>query len=293
MNPHTRWCDGIARNLIWLAARKAPPALTERLGEEWLADLTARSGAFSQLRFALGCCWATTVITHEFGASVRPAAAAVAATRTTVVDHAGLGPSFSRRTTVILLIVGLHVLVICVLAAGIEAPKLLKANPPRIEVSFLPKPAPPAPQIPVHPTLSLVGIHRPTPPEPAMPTEPTVTRGQVTEAPPMRPADPPSSRPVNRVLGGPGVGFPNTDDFYPDASRRLGEKGTTTVNVCVDGAGRVIGKPTIDQSSGSARLDEGALRLARAGSGHYRTTTEDGHPVSACYPFRVRFQLRD
>jgi TonB family protein len=294
MNPRDRWFYGIARNLIWLAARKAPPAWAERLAEEWLADLTARSGAFSQLRFALGCCWATTVIAHEFGAPVRPVAAAVAGSRTTVLDPADPGPSFSRRTTVILLIVGLHVLVICVLATGIGSPKVFKANPPRIEVSFLPKPAPPVPQIPVHPTLSQLKVHHPTPPEPTMPTEQTVTtQEEVTEAPPVQPADPPMPKPVNRVLGGPGVGFPNTDDFYPEASRRLGEKGIATVNVCVDGSGRVIGKPTIDQSSGSARLDEGALRLANAGSGHYRATTDDGHPVSACYPFRVRFQLRD
>lgn len=293
MNPYDRWFDGITRHLIWLAARKAPPALTERLGEEWLADVAARPGAFSQLRFALGCCWATTVIAHEFGTRVRPAAAAVAGTRTTLVNHADPGP-FSRRTTVILLIVGLHVLVICVLATGIEAPKVFKANPPRIVVSFLPKPAPPVPQIPVHPTLSPFKFHHPTPPEPTVPTEPTVTiQDQVTEAPPVWPADPPLPTPVNRVLGGPGVGFPNTDDFYPEASRRLDEKGITTVNVCVDAIGRLIGKPTIDQSSGSARLDEGALRLARAGSGHYRATTDDGHPVSACYPFRVRFQLTD
>jgi hypothetical protein len=41
------------------------------------------------------------------------------------------------------------------------------------------------------------------------------------------------------------------------------------------------------------RLDEGALKLAKAGSGHYRTTTENGRPVSFCYPLNVRFQLRN
>ena len=125
-----------------------------------------------------------------------------------------------------------------------------------------------------------------------VPTEQTVTT-QITEAPPQRPVGPPLPRPVTRVLGGPGVGFPNTDDFYPEASRRLGEKGITTVGVCVDGVGRLTGRPTIEQSSGSARLDEGALKLASVGSGHYRPTIEDGRPVSACYPFRVRFQFRD
>jgi hypothetical protein len=49
----------------------------------------------------------------------------------------------------------------------------------------------------------------------------------------------------------------------------------------------------IAQSSASARLDEGALKLARAGSGHYRATTEGGRAVSACYAFRIRFEFRD
>lgn len=41
------------------------------------------------------------------------------------------------------------------------------------------------------------------------------------------------------------------------------------------------------------RLDEGALRLAKAGPGHYGATTEGGRPVNSCYPFRIRFDLRN
>jgi TonB family protein len=95
---------------------------------------------------------------------------------------------------------------------------------------------------------------------------------------------------VKGVVGGPGMGFPDTEDYYPAAARRFGEKGLATVQVCVDPAGRLTAAPTIAQSSGSARLDEGALRLARAGSGHYRPTTEDGRAVSSCYPYRIRFR---
>jgi TonB family protein len=292
MNSHDRWFDGIARNLIRHAAHKTPPALSERLEEEWLADLTARSGVFSQLRFALGCYWAMTVIAHELGAPVRAAAAAAADSKTTIIHNVGSGPSFSRRTTVILLIVGLHVLVIGVLAAAIEAPKAFKASPPRLDVSFLPKPAPPIPPKPADPTFTPFTVVAPIPQAPEVPAEQRVMT-DFTEAPPQRPVGPPLPRPVNRILGGPGVGFPNTDEFYPEASRRLGEKGIATVDVCVDGSGRLIGKPTIEQSSGSARLDQGALTLAKAGSGHYRATTEDGRPVSACYPLRIRFLLRD
>jgi TonB family protein len=119
-----------------------------------------------------------------------------------------------------------------------------------------------------------------------------VIKGTVDE--PVQPKlPPPSANVVNRVQGGPGIGFPSTDDFYPDASIRLEEKGLVTVQVCVDGRGRLTSEPTIVQSTGSSRLEEGALRLAKAGSGHYRATTEDGRPVDSCYPFRIRFDLRN
>jgi TonB family protein len=289
------WFDGVARNLIRHAALKAPPELSERLEEEWLADLGTRSAAWSQLRFALGCCWATTVIAHECGAPVR-AAASSAVGKLTVIDAAGSGPSFSRRTTVILLICGLHVLVICLLATAIVAPKVLKASaPPRIDVSFLPRAAHRDPPPPVDPTLDNFRINLPPPPGPVIATEPTVTaRDPTTAVPPLGgPAGLSAPNAMKRVWGGPGVGFPNTDDFYPPDAIRRREMGIATVTVCVDGAGRLIGRPAIEESSGSARLDEGALKLAKAGSGHYRATTEDGRPVSACYPLRVRFKLRD
>jgi hypothetical protein len=97
---------------------------------------------------------------------------------------------------------------------------------------------------------------------------------------------------VARVAGGPGAGFPDTADFYPSLSIHLGEQGLSTVRVCVDGRGRLTADPTTVQGSGSARLDEGALKLARAGSGHYRAATEDGKPVSSCYAVGIRFQLK-
>jgi TonB family protein len=100
-------------------------------------------------------------------------------------------------------------------------------------------------------------------------------------------------RALDRVIGGPDRGFPNTADYYPDASRRLGEKGVASVQVCVDGRGRLTANPTIAQSSGSARIDAGALSLAKAGSGHYRATTEDGKAVPSCFAFRIRFELGD
>jgi TonB family protein len=119
---------------------------------------------------------------------------------------------------------------------------------------------------------------------------------QVVEKPqgPYSPPRPPEAptHVVQQVAGGPGAGFPDTADFYPSLSVHLGEEGMSTVRVCVDPKGKLIGDPTTVKSSGSARLDEGARKLARAGSGHYRATTEDGQPVNSCYPLGIRFQLK-
>jgi TonB family protein len=107
---------------------------------------------------------------------------------------------------------------------------------------------------------------------------------------------PPTSVPphvLSEVQGGPGAGFPNPDDYYPDSAKRLGEQGAATVKVCVDVNGRLTSAPLTLEGTGSSRLDEGALKLARAGSGHYRASTQDGSPVNSCYPLRIRFQLKN
>ncbi len=98
---------------------------------------------------------------------------------------------------------------------------------------------------------------------------------------------------VKQLQGGPGAAFPNPDDFYPALARTLEQQGVATVRVCVDANGRLTADPTTVQGTGIPQLDEGALKLARAGSGHYRATTEDGRPVNSCYAFRVRFQLKN
>ena len=286
-----RWVEGWARRLIEHAACKAPPALSARLAEEWLADLPARRGAIARLRFALGCCWASKVIAHELGAAL--GATATSTSVRTAALYTSTGPSFdSRRSAVSFLIVSLHVLVIYGLAAGM-ARTVIETTPDRMQVSLAPKATPrEQPASPLNPQLAPVQVqvaeqHWTL----EVPLEPLTVAEENARTREFTPASPPP--PVKRVLGAPGAGFPNTADYYPEASRRLGEQGSTLVEVCVDGTGRLTANPTLAQSSGSARLDEGALKLAQAGSGHYRATTEDGKPVSACYPFRIRFALKE
>jgi periplasmic protein TonB len=287
--------DGLPRWLVQRAARGAPPSLSERLEEEWLSHLETRSGRLAQLLFGAGCCWATSVIAYEHGEQK------VAATGSTTGQKvmAAYAPfdsfAFSRRTTTLLAIVGLHGLLIYALQAGLGH-KIIEPAFEDLKVSVLkdpqktvePLPPPPVPDF-KHPPVQI--------PEPVwdnfdFPPAPDTIHDVApqTTVPPVQPVP---QKVVNRVLGGPGKGFPATDDYYPATARRMGETGVATIRVCVDERGRLTEAPALAQTSGSARLDEGALKLAKAGSGHYRPTTEDGRAVSSCYPFRIKYALKD
>ena len=285
--PWLRQIDRMASSLIRHAAHHTPPPLQERLEEEWLAEMAGRAGRIARLRLALGCCWAASVIAHECAVSSVAATPASSSTAAAYVAH---GPGFlSPRSAALILIACLHLALIYFLAIGLGN-RTVAALPPSIVATFQDEirtrqPPPPPPSVPLaHPPIDVV--------------EPVFDLSLPRDGPPVqgvvdRPKEPPTAPTpkVDRIVGGPAKGFPATADYYPDASRRLGEQGATAVQVCVDPRGRLTSEPTITQSSGSARLDGSALSLARAGSGHYRPTTEDGRAVSSCFPFRIRFEL--
>lgn len=219
--------------------------------------MAAQPGPFARLRFSVGCCWATITIAFVLIVSVHAALLYTFAT--------GLGPKFSR-----------------IIVGPLVARVIERAPPPRL-------PPPPPPQ--------LSSTHIELPPMEHLPPIESDPTDVVAKTPrePAHPALPPSAQPalVNRVQGGPGIGFLSTADFYPDASIRMEEKGVATVKACVDAKGHLTSEPVIVDSSGSPRLDAAALRLAKAGSGHYRATAEDSRAVNSCYPFRIRFALHD
>ena len=66
---------GLSGWLVRNAAQSAPAELASRLEEEWRADLATRSTSISRLRFALGCLWATRVITHDYASVTVPVGA--------------------------------------------------------------------------------------------------------------------------------------------------------------------------------------------------------------------------
>jgi TonB family protein len=63
------------------------------------------------------------------------------------------------------------------------------------------------------------------------------------------------------------------------------------VRACVGPDGRVAGDPTVTNSSGTASLDEAAVKWARRA--RFTPGTEDGTAVEMCFQFNVRFKLTD
>src|ERR1700678_116521 len=112
--------------------------------------------------------------------------------------------------------------------------KFIKVDATRLETREIPAPPrrdlPPTPR----PNVSTTTIEVPPPELPGIETDPPdALRPAIHD--PVPPESPPLAPPaiVSRVQGGPGIGFPSTDDFYPSAAIFMGEKGSATVGVCV------------------------------------------------------------
>jgi TonB family protein len=292
------WMDKAAGCLVHRAARRTPEPLSARLEEEWLADLAERRSGFSRLRLGFGCYWATYAIARERrAATVAPARSSLAHANVAAFSSEN-STLFSRRTATFLLVASLHAAVLIGLAVGVRS-KFIKLTRTEFVVDHIDKALPPPIDLPplAKPDLDAISIEpqkpldnltfEPDPPPPGDLKE-TPREAQGGTGPSLPPAVT-----INRVLGGPGIGFPSAHDFYPPSAIRRGEQGIATVSACVDASGRLTSDPKIVQSTGSPRLDEGALTLAIAGSGHYRATTENGKPVNSCYAFRIRFDLKN
>ncbi|MGH8170174.1 MAG: energy transducer TonB [Steroidobacteraceae bacterium] len=198
---------------------------------------------------------------------------------------------FTRRTVVLFAIVALHIFIIWVLATGLASRAIQMVAPP-IKTTIVQqtkqqlKPPPPPPpqlqqqQVQVPPPV--VNIQVPA----AEQTHAITVQKRVVRAAPPAPVH---VTPLSAIARD----FPSTDDYYPDASRRLGEQGTALVKLCIGPGGRVEGEPAIERSSGSSRLDQAAVRYAKATSGHFRPETRNGAPVTVCTALPIKFQLTD
>jgi periplasmic protein TonB len=199
----------------------------------------------------------------------------------------------TRRGLVLVAIIGLHVFLIWALASGLARRAMELVAPPisadiveEIKKEDLPPPPPP-------PELERPPVEVP-PPDVTIdiPVETASTAIQdVTDKPVNRP--PPQPKPsVGGTAIGFAKGFPNVDDFYPSSASRLGQTGVVSVHVCVGPDGKLTEEPKVEKSSGTASLDEAAIKLFKFGSGRYKPATEEGKPIAACTHFAARFQLK-
>lgn len=199
----------------------------------------------------------------------------------------------TRRTAVLAAIIALHVLILYALATGLMQKAIKLAAPPiqtqivRQVHKHLPPPPPPPPQ--------LVQQHVQVPPPiiqinvPADQSRAITVTKHVVRAPP-RPAPAPPA--VYTPLAE-GRHFPNTQNYYPQSSMRLGEQGTAIVEVCVGANGRLTSAPRMVKTAGSPRLDRAAMRYARATSGHWVPEKRNGVPMNYCGQLPIKFQLND
>jgi len=198
----------------------------------------------------------------------------------------------TRRATIFAAILGLHVLVLWVVASGL-ARRIVETVAPPIQTDIIEEvqerdttPPPPPPEFerpPVEVPPPDVAIDIPVETQSTAITD--VTDKPVPRAPPPPPA------PKNVKKASLGKNFPNSEDYYPAAAKRLGEEGSPTVKVCIGPNGKLTEEPTIAASSGNARLDEGAIKLAKAG--RYVAGSVDGVPSTDCLSFRVKFELKN
>ncbi|MBM4213682.1 MAG: energy transducer TonB [Gammaproteobacteria bacterium] len=195
----------------------------------------------------------------------------------------------SRRMAIFALVAGLHILGGYALVSGLARKMVELVAPPLItdlieEIKPEDKPPPPRPEIERPPV-------QVPPPDVFIdiPMESSTTAiSNVTDKP-----VPPPPAPVVVVARLPAKlgSMPSSEDYYPAASKRAEEQGTVTIKVCVDAKGKIIGNPTVVTSSGFERLDEGGVKLARAG--RYQPGTVGGKPQDdSCVSFRVKFEIK-
>jgi periplasmic protein TonB len=199
---------------------------------------------------------------------------------------------FTRRGAVLAAIIGLHVFLIWALASGLARRAMELVAPPisadiveEVKKQDLPPPPPP-------PELERPPVEVPPPDvniEIPVETQSTAIV-DVTDKPVVRPPPPKAS--VAGTALGQGKGFPNPDDFYPSSAQRLGQTGLATVHICVGPDGKLSEEPHVEKSSGTASLDEAAIKFVKAASGRFKPATEEGKPVTRCAPLPVRFTLK-
>jgi protein TonB len=195
---------------------------------------------------------------------------------------AAVSSSKSSRTAGVVVVVVIHVIIITALIIGLRQAQLhkemLALNVSVEQQKALPKAPPPPPPdlIRPPPTTTIVpefAITAPPPPKAVAPPAPS--------APPARVA-PTKLEPIART---------HTIPPYPTISQRLGEQGTSVLQVAISAAGSVT-ECKVAKSSGSERLDAAACTYVQE-HWKWQPPTQEGKPVAANTDVNVVWNLKD
>ena len=195
--------------------------------------------------------------------------------------------SNSSKLAGILIVVAIHVAAIAALVATLASGQIMKQIRD-IQASVAAEKVPPKAPPPPPPDLA-----KPPPPVAIVPeftvaTEPPPSVTTVPKPPPAPPkvttavAPPTDLKPIARTHSLPP---------YPTISQRLGEQGTSQMQVAISTEGTVT-ECKIIKSSGSERLDNAACEYVK---GHWRwqPPTSEGKPVAANTDVSVVWNLKD
>ncbi len=195
--------------------------------------------------------------------------------------------SNTSRLTGIIIVVAIHVIAILGLITALASDQIMKQIKD-IQATVAadktpPKPPPPPP----------VDMVQPPPPSAIIPEFTTTVEAPppitvVKQAPPPPPAPPRAA--ITPTLLQP-IARTHTIPPYPTISQRLGEQGTSLLEVNISTEGNVT-ECKIAKTSGSDRLDQAACEFVKA-RWRWQPPTQEGKPVAATTRVSVVWNLKD
>jgi len=195
----------------------------------------------------------------------------------------------SSRLTGLVIVIAIHVLAIMGLITALASGQIMKqlqniqATIDRQKVPPKAPPPPPPDEIkPPPPTaiVPLISIAPEAPPPVTVAPKPPPAPPKAAEPPP--PPPPTELKPITRT---------HTSPPYPPISQRLGEQGTTVMEVSIDTGGS-LSACTVTKSSGSERLDSAACDWIKS-HWKWQPPTQLGKPVTAKTLVSFKWDLKD
>lgn len=195
----------------------------------------------------------------------------------------------------LLLVIGIHASVLAAVVMTRPEPAPVGIVEPTIQgilVMAEPEEAPPPPEVPPPPPEKKPEPQKPKPLPKAPPSE------RAVKAPEPAPTPLPEEKPVEQKQAEPApVVPPGTDasersnpaPTYPSISRRLGEKGTVTLEILVKASG-TVGEVKVKKTSGYKRLDTAAINAIKRW--HFVPASQAGIAIDYWYEIDFDFGIR-